>query len=74
MLKNNLSYHPYKRQMVQESKETNFAKWKDFCKQFLYLQLLEVAELSFFSDEAYFKLNECVNKQNKRYWLADNPN
>ncbi len=47
-LKHNLGYHPYKLQIVQEWKETNFARWKDFCEQFLHLQLLEDMELLFF--------------------------
>ncbi len=39
MLKRDLGYHPYKLQIVQELKETNFARWKDFCKHYLHLQL-----------------------------------
>ncbi len=37
---------PYKLQIVQLLKETDFARWKDFCEQFLCLQLLE--DLDFF--------------------------
>ncbi len=29
---------------------------------------------TFFSDEAHFELNSCVNKQNMCCWIADNPN
>ncbi len=39
MLKHDLGYHPLHKlqilQIVQKSKETNFARWKDFCEQFL---------------------------------------
>ncbi len=46
-----------------------------FLQMFLHLLLLEVMELFFFfSDDAHFKVNGCVNKQNMCYWLADNPN
>ncbi len=45
MLKHDVGYHPYKLQIVQELKETNFARWKDFCEQFLCLQLPEDREL-----------------------------
>ncbi len=71
MSQHDLGYDLYKRQIVQELKETDFARWKDFCEQFLYLQLLEDTE-HFFSDEANFKSNGCVNKQNMLHWLADN--
>ncbi len=46
MLNYNLGYHLYKLQIVQELKETNFPQQKDFCEQFLYLQLLEDRELA----------------------------
>ncbi len=61
MLKPDLRYHPYKMPTVQELKETVFASWKDFCEEFLCLQLPEDAEL-FSCDEAYFELNGNVNK------------
>ncbi len=64
---------PYKLQIVEELNKTDFAWWKNFCKQFLHLQLPEDKEL-FFNEEAYFKLNRCLNKQNMRYWLVDDPN
>ncbi len=67
MLKHDVGYHPYKLQIVQELKETDFVRWKNFCKQFLYLELLEDTEL-FFSNKAWFELNGCVNKQNMHYW------
>ncbi len=44
MLKRDLGYHPFKLQIVQELKVTDFAGWKDFCEQFLHLQLLEDAK------------------------------
>ncbi len=73
MLKYDLGYHPYQLQIVQECKETDFAGWKDFLEQFLHLQLSEDVELFLFNNEAHFELSECINKQNMRYWLANNP-
>ncbi len=66
MLKHDLGYHPFKMQIVQELKETNFPRWKDFCEYIFHLTLSEDTEL-FFSDEAHFELNECENKQNMHY-------
>ncbi len=45
MLKHDVGHNPYKLQIVQESKETDFAWWKDFWEQFLDLQLPEDTEL-----------------------------
>ncbi len=44
MLKHDLSYHPYKLQIVEELEETDSARWKHFCEQFLHLQLQEDTE------------------------------
>ncbi len=69
MLKCDLGYYPYKLQTVQELKEINFSRWKDFCEQFLHLPLLEDGK--FFSDEAHFELNGCVkNKTCTTGWLT----
>ncbi len=73
MLKHDLGYHLYKLQIVQELKGTDFARWRDFCEQFLHLQLPEDTKL-FLSDRAHFELNGCVNKQNVHHWSADNLN
>ncbi len=69
MLKHYLGYHPYKLQIVQELKETDSARQKDFWEQFM-----QIASTGRHTDVAHFELNRCINKQNMRYWLADNPN
>ncbi len=61
MLKYDLSYYRYRLQIVQELKETNFVRWKDFCQQFLHLQLPEDTEL-FLGKVRIWNLNGCVNK------------
>ncbi len=51
--------------------------WIYHMERFLYLQFSHLRLLKdiklFFSDNAPFQLNGCVNKQNMCYWLADNP-
>ncbi len=47
MLKHDFDYRPYKLQIVQELKETDFARWKHFCKLFLHLQLREDIDVFF---------------------------
>ncbi len=43
MLKHDFGYHPYKLHIVQELKETYFARKKDFCDQFCnYLKDIEL--------------------------------
>ncbi len=62
MLKHDLRYHPCKLQIVRELKKTDFTV--AITKRYGI----------FFSNVVYFELNGCVNKQNRRYWSADNSN
>lgn len=75
ILRHDLGLHPYKMVLAQELKPNDhrlrreFADWAleemegdpDFHRKII------------FSDEAHFWLNGFVNKQNCRYWSAENP-
>lgn len=67
-----LGYHPYKLQVTQHLKGTDYALRKEFCERLLTMTWSDNVEI-FFSDEAHFELNGSVNKQNMRYWSQDNP-
>lgn len=75
ILHKDLSFHPYKIQIVQELKDGDFVNRMNFCQEML--QRLNGDENlihhMFMSDEAHFHLNGYVNKQNSRYWSAENP-
>ncbi|KZC15025.1 hypothetical protein WN55_08618 [Dufourea novaeangliae] len=66
---------PYKIQLVQELKPTDYAQRMDYV-----ISLLEKQDQStdfihnlIMSDEAHFELNGFVNKQNCRIWATENP-
>jgi transposase len=75
ILHKDLSFHPYKIQIVQELKDADMVARMNFCQEML--QRLDGDENlihhMFMSDEAHFHLNGYVNKQNSRYWSAINP-
>lgn len=66
---------PYKMQAVQELLEDDPDRRLEFCD--LLMTRIDQSHLSLdwilFSDEATFTLNGHVNRQNCRYWAAENP-
>lgn len=66
ILKKDLKFHPFKIQIVQELKESDFDLRKNFCETML--ERFRTVNPIFWSDEAHFHLNGHVNKQNCRYW------
>ena len=57
--------------LVQQLTEHDFEIRQTSCEQLV--GTLPNDALLFFSDEAYFHLTGCVNKQNMRYWSEMNP-
>jgi len=70
ILHEDLSFHPYKLMLVQELHDTDYDNRKNLCQQIL----LPIPPTStvFCSDEAHFYISGTVNKQNFRYWAANN--
>lgn len=75
ILHKDLSLKPYKVQLVQELKDTDFAARLAFSNNFLDLleNNADLSENLFTSDEAHFHMCGYVNKQNSRYWSQENP-
>jgi hypothetical protein len=57
--------------VVEELRERDWLSRQASCEAILENVPAEADVLS--SDEAHFHLSGCVNKQNFRYWAADNP-
>lgn len=66
-----LHLHPYKMMVVQELRPEDFVKRTDACNAML--ASLQPGAILWSSDEAHFHLSGTVNKQNFRYWAAENP-
>lgn len=71
ILKLDLKLHPYKLQLTQELKDTDFGARLAFAEEML--RRFSTFENILFSDEAHFHLNGFVNRQNCRYWNDENP-
>lgn len=71
ILKLDLKLHPYKIQLVQELSYDDHTKRASFST--LMLERFSNFGNILFSDEAHFHLNGFVNKQNFRYWCAEQP-
>ena len=75
ILKEDLQFHPYKLQLVQEllprDHEARFHFAQDMLERFDGDPYL--LENLFFSDEAHFHLHGGVNRHNMRYWSDQNP-
>lgn len=75
ILKNDLHYHPYKIQVVQALNPNDLNTRIRFCQAMLAVidGNGERVHNLWMSDEAHFHLSGYVNKQNFRYWSANNP-
>jgi len=71
ILGKDLKLHPYKLQVVQELNPNDHHLRRAFAKTML--ERFENLNNILFSDEAHFHLCGYVNKQNCRYWAAENP-
>ena len=71
ILHRNLHMHPYKMMVTQELSERDFETRKAACEDIL--QNIPSGAVLISSDEAHFHLSGTVNKQNFRYWSAENP-
>ena len=75
ILRDDLHLFPYKIQLTQELKFTDHKLRRRFVK--IMFERMESQDnfvhQIIFSDEAHFHLNGFVNKQNSRFWTAENP-
>lgn len=73
ILHKELKFHPYKMLIVQKLKATDFAAREDFAYRMQVILGSNENLKLLMSDEAHFHLNGTVNKQNLRYWAAEDP-
>ncbi|CAI6353807.1 unnamed protein product [Macrosiphum euphorbiae] len=73
IVKRELNFHPYKLTIVQQLKPTDYHQRSEFALEMLSLFEVNDDILLFMSDEAHFHLDGFVNKQNCRYYAAENP-
>jgi len=59
--------------IVQQLAKGDFAQRSDFCENKLAILTEDANAMAVMSDEAHFHLNGFVNKQNCRFWAAENP-
>lgn len=71
VLKQDLKLHPYKIQLVQALKPADYPTRLTFANEMF--ERFNGFNNIIFSDEAHFHLDGYVNKQNCRYWSANNP-
>ena len=67
-----VSFHRYKIMIVQKLLPSNFVQRILFCERMLEIIASDDVILMM-SDEAHFHLDGYVNKQNCRFWAAENP-
>lgn len=72
ILHSELKFHPYKIMITQKLYERDYEQRRRFCERMLDVLHSEDVVL-IMSDEAHFHLDGYVNKQNCRYWAAENP-
>ena len=73
ILRNDLSFHPYKIQVCQELLPGNYQQRVNFSQLMIELMDNNDEMILFMSDEAHFHLSGYVNKRNCRYWSPTNP-
>lgn len=75
ILHNDLNFHPYKIQIVHQLSPQDAPNRLTFCREFVRLlnEGANVINNLIMSDEAHFHLSGYVNKQNFRYWCAEQP-
>jgi hypothetical protein len=75
ILHKNLHYHPHKIQVAQELNKRDKVSRLQFYNEFLGLMKnnSDVVKILLMSDEAHFHGSGCVNKQNCRHWVPNNP-
>ena len=73
ILHGELHFHPYKLAIVQELNVRDYTQRLNFAQEVLALYEQNENMMVAMSDEAHFHLNGAVNKQNYRYWAAENP-
>jgi len=73
ILHDELKFHLYKIMIVQQLAEGDFAQRRDFCENMLTILTEDANAVVMMSDEAHFHLNGFLNKQNCRFWVAENP-
>lgn len=71
ILHRELGMHPFKMMLTQELSENDFESRRAACEDILHN--IPRGALFISSDEAHFHLSGTVNKQNFRYWAAENP-
>lgn len=72
ILHEDLHFHPYKMVIAQELSQRD---WQNRLQAYeTLIQNLPQDACVLFSDEAHFHISGSVNKQNMRYWSAENPN
>lgn len=71
ILHKDLHLHPYKIQIVQQLRPSDYTKRLQFANEML--ERFTSFNNIFFSDEAHFHLTGHVNRQNCRYWSDVNP-
>jgi hypothetical protein len=74
ILHKDLNFHPSKTVTVQELNGRNMANRRNSSKQLLEtLNDDDAINAILMTDEVHFRLSGFVNKQNYRYWAAENP-
>jgi len=71
ILHGELNFQPYKITIVQKLLPSDFIQHRLFCEMLEIIASDDV--MLMMSDEAYFHFDGYVNKQNCRFWAAENP-
>ena len=75
ILQSDLHFHPYKRHILQELSDPDFASGSAFYVQFVTVMNERPYIIRrLMSDDGHFELSACANKQNVRNWSEANLN